>query len=127
MRQTEVDSMHELAVTENLLQLALRHANGCRITDLYVVIGQLSSLIDDSVQFYWDIISEGTPAQYAKLHFRRVPAEMECVACEYRYPLRAEQMACPACGSVQVRLISGDEFYLDAIDVETQSEEQITT
>jgi hydrogenase nickel incorporation protein HypA/HybF len=67
--------MHELSVTQSILEIALRHSHeGHRITDLYLVIGQLSSMIDESVQFYWNIISEGTGAQGAMLHFRRVPA-----------------------------------------------------
>jgi hydrogenase nickel incorporation protein HypA/HybF len=119
--------MHELAVTQSLLQLALSHANGGRVTDLYLVIGQLSSFVDDSVQFYWDIISEGTPAQGAKLHFQRVPAEMECTECQHRYRLSADQMACPLCDSAQVRLVSGDQFYLEAIDVEPEGVEEIPT
>ena len=75
--------MHELAVTENLLALALKHASLVssaadaaaaptpRISSLHIVIGQLSSIIDDSVQFYWDIIAKDTPAQSARLHFQR--------------------------------------------------------
>ena len=42
--------MHELAVTESLLEIAVRHAraqNARRITDLYLVIGQWSSIVDD--------------------------------------------------------------------------------
>ena len=58
--------MHELTVTESLLELALRHAktnDTKRINDLYLVIGQLSSIVDDSVQFYWDIIAKNTLAE----------------------------------------------------------------
>jgi hydrogenase nickel incorporation protein HypA/HybF len=40
------------------------------------VIGRLASIVDDSIQFYWDMISEGTICQGAKLHFKRVPAEL---------------------------------------------------
>jgi hydrogenase nickel incorporation protein HypA/HybF len=119
--------MHELAVTQSLLQLALNHANGGRVTNLYLEIGQLSSFVDDTVQFYWDIISEGTPAQGAKLHFQRVPAEMECLDCEQRYRLSADHLACPNCDGTQVRLVSGDQFYLEAIDVEPESVEEIVT
>ncbi len=57
--------MHELAVTESILEIALRHsgeAGAQRITDLHLVIGELSTIIDESVQFYWDFVSEGTPA-----------------------------------------------------------------
>ncbi len=109
--------MHELAVTENLLNLALTHAGGNRVTDLYIVIGQLSSFIDESVQMYWDIISEGTLAEHSQLHFSRIPAEMKCRDCQYSYPLTADQFACPECGSGQVSLVSGDEFYLDSIEI----------
>ena len=52
--------MHELAVTENILNIALTHAeksDAARITNLYLVIGQLSSVLDDSVQFYWDLLT----------------------------------------------------------------------
>ncbi|MCB9457970.1 MAG: hydrogenase maturation nickel metallochaperone HypA, partial [Anaerolineaceae bacterium] len=55
--------MHELSVTQSILEIALRYGNqnGAKhITHLYLVIGDLSSIVDDSVQFYWDIISRGT-------------------------------------------------------------------
>ena len=71
--------MHELSVTAHLLELAIEHAQGvqaARITDLNLVVGQLSSMIDDSVQFYWEIVSENTIAAGSKLHFRRIPAEL---------------------------------------------------
>lgn len=114
--------MHELAVTRSLLQLALEHAEGGRITDLYIVVGQLSSMVDDSVQFYWNIISEGTPAEDAQLHFERIPAEMQCSECQHRYRLSADQFVCPICGSISVQVVSGSEFYLDAIEVEPQGQ-----
>jgi hydrogenase nickel incorporation protein HypA/HybF len=116
--------MHELSVTEALLSLALEHAQRAqaeRITDVYIVIGQLSAVIDESVQFYWDAISAGTPAAGAALHFRRVPTSLRCQACGHRYAPAAEVLACPACGSVRVRLTSGDELYLEALDVDAPS------
>jgi hydrogenase nickel incorporation protein HypA/HybF len=51
--------MHELAVTENILNIAVQHgtqANAVRVTSLQLVIGQLSSIVDDSVRFYWDAV-----------------------------------------------------------------------
>ena len=114
--------MHELSVTESLLEITLRHAQEAqanRVTDLYIVLGQLSSIVDDSVQFYWDIIAKDTPAGKATLHFRRVPAELKCQVCGHTYAPSAEVLACPDCNSTQVKIIAGEEFYLEAIDVET--------
>jgi hydrogenase nickel incorporation protein HypA/HybF len=113
--------MHELAVTESLLEIALRHAQAQkarRITGLYLVIGQWSSIVDDSVQFYWDIISDGTIAKGATLHFQRVPVVLTCQDCGKEYSPAREEFACPHCGGTHAIVKTGDEFHLEAIDVE---------
>lgn len=114
--------MHELAITENILNLAVSHAEqagASQVTDLYLVIGQLSSIVDDSVQFYWDMVSEGTICAGAALHFERVPAQIQCRACQATYAVPEGMMPCPNCGGVQVTVVQGEEFRLDSIGVET--------
>jgi hydrogenase nickel incorporation protein HypA/HybF len=114
--------MHELPVTESILEIALRYADqagATRITDLNLVIGQLSYFVDDSVQFYWDIIAKDTIAEGARLHFKRIPAQMVCLDCEARYSPYEDTLACPECQSVRVKVVSGDEFRLDSIDIDT--------
>jgi hydrogenase nickel incorporation protein HypA/HybF len=116
--------MHELAVTESILDIAVKYgkqAEATRVTDLYLVIGRLSSLIDDSVQFYWDMISEGTLCAGSKLHFQRVPAEMHCLNCGNDYTLDSELAPCPACDSAKIQVVSGDQFFLDSIEIEKDS------
>ncbi len=113
--------MHELAITESILEITLRHAGqaqASKVTDLYLVIGQLSSIVDDSVQFYWDIISKDTPAEGATLHFRRIPVELVCLNCARRYTPEGEDFACPDCHSEQIKVATGEEFFLESIDVE---------
>jgi hydrogenase nickel incorporation protein HypA/HybF len=114
-------SMHELPVTESILEISLRHANQAgarRITDLYLVIGQLASIVDDSVAFYWDIVAKDTPAEGARLHFRRIETELRCLDCSFRYKPAAFDLACPSCGGQNVKVVAGDEFFLESIDVE---------
>jgi hydrogenase nickel incorporation protein HypA/HybF len=113
--------MHEISVTESILEIATRHAakaSASRITDLYLVIGRLSSIIDDSIQFYWDILSKDTIAEGAKLHFRRIPIKMLCLDCQESYTPDSWDLACPACGSARVKIVAGEEFYVEAIGVE---------
>jgi hydrogenase nickel incorporation protein HypA/HybF len=119
--------MHELPVTESILEIANRHAReagACRVTNLYLVLGQLSSIVDDSIQFYWDIISEGTMAEGAKLHFKRVPAELLCLDCGHRYTIDGEDLACPQCGGAKVKVVAGEDFRLEAVDVEYDEQEK---
>ncbi len=113
--------MHELAVTESILDIAVKYAEQAqarKVTDLYLVMGRLSSIVDDSVQFYWDILSEKTLCEGSKLHFQRVPAQMVCLGCGKEYHLDGDLTPCPSCGSAQVQVTSGDQFFLDSIEIE---------
>ena len=119
--------MHELAITESIINIAVKHAQAAkatRVTDIYVTLGQLSSVVDDSVQFYWDMISEGTLCQGALLHFTRVPARLVCLECGTEYGIEQEMEPCPKCSSFKMKLLSGEEFFLDSIAVEKLEEEK---
>jgi len=112
--------VHELSISQSLLELALQHAEVARarrVTDLHLVIGDLSSVLDDCVQFYWEMISEGTLAAGSRLHFRRVPVQMHCQDCGSNCDLAG---ACPRCGGARLQVTAGDEFYLDSIDIEQE-------
>jgi len=114
--------MHELSVTENILNIASKHANqskAIRVTDIHLVIGTLSSIIDDSVQFYWDILTKETICEGANLHFERVPAELLCLDCNLTYAIQSGLSPCPNCGSVRVNVVAGEEFWLESIEIET--------
>jgi hydrogenase nickel incorporation protein HypA/HybF len=117
--------MHELAVTESVLEIATRHARqagAVRVTDIHIVIGRLSSIVDDSVQFYWDFVTENTICAGSKLHFERKPARLVCMDCKKEFSLEDDLIPCPYCSSPYTRVIAGEEFYLDAIEVEGEQE-----
>lgn len=114
--------MHELPVTENILEIALRHAsqaNAKKITELNLVIGQLSSIIDDSIQFYWDIIAKDTIAEGARLNFQRIPTRMTCLECLTEFAPQDDDFNCPGCNSNHIKITAGEEFYLESIQIDT--------
>ena len=115
--------MHELAVTESILQIVLQSAeeNGAtKVTDISLTIGALSSIVDDSVQFYWDHISKGSIAEEAKLHFNRILAKLKCQNCGNEFQLIEELTPCPNCQSINLQIIAGEEFQVDAIEIEKE-------
>jgi hydrogenase nickel incorporation protein HypA/HybF len=114
--------MHELPITESVLEIATRHAelaNAKRITEINLVIGELASIVDDSVQFYWDIIAKDTIAEGARLYFRRVPARMNCLDCQADFTPGGDGYACPECGGYHLQIVAGREFFVESIDIET--------
>lgn len=110
--------MHELSVTQSVLDIALKNAGARKVKQINLVIGQFSSIVDDSVQFYWDIISKDTSAEGSLLHFERIPGEMTCQNCGYVFRPTDESFDCPSCSSPFVRITKGEEFQVDSIDVE---------
>jgi len=113
--------MHELAITQGILDLVLEHAakaGAARVTAIDVVVGELSGYVPDSIQFYWDALSEGTAARGATLRFRRVPLRFACEACGALFAPNGRDFNCTACGGARVRVAGGRELRVEAIDVE---------
>lgn len=113
--------MHELPVAQNILEIGLKHAreaNAHKITKIHLVIGQFSSIIDDSILFYWDLISKGTLAEGSVITFKRIPAQFECLDCHATVDWDQIQGECPHCHSARLKLLTGTEFFIESIEVE---------
>ena len=113
--------MHELAITQSILDIALRYAqkaNANKVVGIQIIIGNLSSVVDDSVQFYWDTIARDTIAESAILHFERIQTEMVCQDCSTTFHPTDEMFTCPGCQSSRVKVTRGEELRVESIDVE---------
>lgn len=110
--------MHELSLTQTLLDLALEHARGKRVVAVDLLLGEFSDERPEAIRFHWDDLAKGTPAEGAELRFQPVPAEMKCLDCEEVFHPGEEAAECPNCKSFHVRLLSGGDIRLSGIEVE---------
>ncbi len=113
--------MHELGITENILQIALEHAEKAgakRIRRIHLVLGELSSIVDESVRFYFDFFSKGTPAEDAQLVFQKLPARFRCQSCSQEFEFQNGDWTCPVCQAPGLKIITGREFYMESIEVD---------
>jgi hydrogenase nickel incorporation protein HypA/HybF len=113
--------MREDNATRGILDRAMQQARGkgaSRITDVYVAVGAISNYSEEPVRLCWGELSKGTIAEGARLHFRRIEAELQCMACFTRYRPEGEEIRCPQCGSSGAKVLAGEEFYMEALDVE---------
>ncbi|MGD0274622.1 MAG: hydrogenase maturation nickel metallochaperone HypA [Syntrophales bacterium] len=117
------DVMHELAVTESILNVVLKHANSNKVTKVVGInlrIGELSDLQNEWVQRYFDYLSKGTLAEGALLKIERSPIVFKCQSCGSEFQTSfgpGKDVSCPQCGSTNVTLIRGREFFIKDIEV----------
>ena len=110
--------MRERHVIQSILAKALlkMRETGKRPKRLQLALGEISELDQTFIQQQWDELSQGTPAERARLDFRSIKAEVQCMACFQKYHPVDGKIHCPYCGSFGAKILSGEEFYLDLIE-----------
>ncbi len=115
--------MHELQVTERILDIALSHVAGHEVSRILVIhlrIGKLSDLEDEWIQRYFDYLSRGTLAENARLAIERAPIVLCCDSCSHSFEVKREDLGeagCPECGDSRCQLVSGREYYVENMEV----------
>jgi len=113
--------MHELGVTENIVNVALakaREAQASKVIQINLVIGELSGFVPDCIQFYFDSLSKDTIVEGAVLHFESVSTQLRCRNCSAIFHPEDTQWSCPECQGQSVEISKGREFYIDSLEVE---------
>ncbi|ADH61309.1 hydrogenase nickel insertion protein HypA [Thermoanaerobacter mathranii subsp. mathranii str. A3] len=113
--------MHELSVTQSLVDMVLEEAQKReikKVTKVTIVIGELTGLESESIQFYFGVLSENTVAEGAELVFKKIKAQFKCGQCGNIFERVNFTFNCPVCGSTGVLVDKGKEFYIESIEVE---------
>ena len=115
-------NMREYEATQIVLKKSIQQVvNPKRITNVHLALGEMAELDQSLIQQHWLELSKGTPAEQARLHFRLIKAEVQCMACFSKYFPLDGRIHCPYCGSYGAKILSGEEFYLESIELDDQS------
>ncbi|MGQ0678827.1 MAG: hydrogenase maturation nickel metallochaperone HypA/HybF [Actinomycetota bacterium] len=110
--------MHELSLTSAIQATVEKHAAGRQVTVVNVLVGKLRQVVPDSLSFYWGVVTRGTLIEGAELNLQIVPALLRCDGCENEWEPDFPTFRCPFCVTGQVKVLSGEEFLVDSIEVE---------
>ncbi len=113
--------MHEYGLTKQIVSIinqAARDNGAARVSAAFLVIGENTSIIPESVQMYYDMIARGTPAEGAKLNVRMVKVEMHCPQCGKNFVRPRFSFACPICGTLGSPTEVGNECYVESVELE---------
>jgi hydrogenase nickel incorporation protein HypA/HybF len=110
--------MHEMSITQGIIEICEQHAGGRRVLSLNVEIGELSSVVPDAVEFCFEACSRGTLLEGARLNIVRVPGRGHCLDCATDTPLTTAFGSCTRCGGYRVTIESGEEMRVREIEVD---------
>jgi hydrogenase nickel incorporation protein HypA/HybF len=113
--------VHELSVSSAIVDTAVRHAAGRRVTAVNVRLGRLRQVVGASLEFYFELVSRETVCEGARLNQEVVAAEVRCADCAHAWELEMPIFRCPRCASTDVTVLSGEELEVSSIEVEEVS------
>lgn len=131
--------MHELSVASAIVETALRHAGGRKVTVVDVRIGRLRQVVPDSLSFYFDIVTRDTDCEGAEMRIEHVDSRLRCPACWNEWdpappPLATHEdpsqlseappplpsFRCETCGEPG-EVLTGGELEVESIEVSDRS------
>jgi hydrogenase nickel incorporation protein HypA/HybF len=110
--------MHELSVTTAVVDTAVRHAAGRRVTKVHLLVGRLRQVVPSSLAFYWGIVTRETVCEGAQLVQEVVPARLRCETCGWAWEVEDPAFRCPCCEGASVEIVQGGELEVESIEVE---------
>jgi hydrogenase nickel incorporation protein HypA/HybF len=108
--------MHELSVTQSVVDAAIAHAAGARVVSVNLVVGRLSGVVPDAMRFCFELLTEGTLLHGARLAIEEPAGLAHCDACDSEFTLADLVLLCP-CGSADVRILAGRELSITSLEV----------
>jgi hydrogenase nickel incorporation protein HypA/HybF len=112
--------VHELSVSAAVVDTAVRHAAGRKVTSVHLRVGALRQVVPDSLAFYFEIVARDTLCEGAVLELELIAARLRCASCETEWEADAPAFRCPGCAGGDVSVVCGDELEVETIDVEQQ-------
>lgn len=115
--------MHEVSIAlgmvDELMRIARRN-NAEKITHVKLKIGKMSGIVTDSLIFAFDAVKLDHPLlSTAEISVEEVPLVYECNECRKQIETDALSFpSCPACGSYNVKIVSGEEQHIASVEVE---------
>lgn len=110
--------MHELAIVEALLETVIPKAEqggAKKILEVNFHIGEMSGIVPSCIHEYFALAGKGTIAEGAKLNLKTVPARIRCNTCGYTGIPDKKNYCCPECQSLDFKLTSGREYYIESL------------
>lgn len=120
--------MHEMALcTEvvNVVETTAQEAGAIKVNNISMVIGEMRDIIIDLFDGFFHYLTKDTIAEDASVIFTTMPATLRCHECGCVFPVdlhATDVVSCPTCDCHDYELATGNEFFIESIDITTADE-----
>ncbi|HEY3732487.1 MAG TPA: hydrogenase maturation nickel metallochaperone HypA [Streptosporangiaceae bacterium] len=108
--------MHEFAIIEGVVDQVTQRLPDAKVTCVRLEIGALSGVVPDALLFCFDLATEGTNMQGARLEITETAGRCQCRACGAEYEPDGQILLCP-CGSAEAQVLAGQELMITSVQV----------
>ena len=113
--------MHEMGIANSILDgvaAELRRRPGARAIKVGVRIGQFAGVDPDALRFAFEALTIDTDFAGLQLDVEYTAGRSRCHGCGQQFEISNYELLCPACGSMVIERISGDELEFKYLEVE---------
>ena len=108
--------MHEAGFCHGVLHAVEDRAAGRQVARIGVRVGSLHRIVPAAFEQSFQMMAAGGVADGAATEVTIVPARGSCGSCGRDFASVDPPIACPQCGSLEVRASGGDELTLEWVE-----------
>jgi len=113
--------MHELSIALNIVEIAeenVAQSNLHSITEIKLVVGKLSGVVYEALEFAMDEAVKNTILEDAKITITRISGKAKCDSCAHEFDVEDIYTPCPKCQSFMNEIIQGNELRVESLIAE---------
>jgi len=106
-----------MSLAESIVQIledAAREQGYVRVRTVWLEIGQLACVEQESLRFCFDLVTRDGIAHRARLEIIEMAGQGRCLECLAEMPMAAPYGVCPVCGSLRQPKFAGNRRRPDA-------------
>jgi hydrogenase nickel incorporation protein HypA/HybF len=108
--------MHELAVTQSVVDTITERTSGARVTLVRLEVGKLSGVVPDALAFCFELVARGRRWKAPGLEISEPPGRAHCRGCDAEFTVDQPILLC-GCGSADVEVLAGQELRIRSVEV----------
>ncbi|MEZ5798352.1 MAG: hydrogenase maturation nickel metallochaperone HypA [Paracoccaceae bacterium] len=112
--------MHEMSLAEGIRTIVHDQARAHgfqRVTVLRLEIGRFAGVEKPALEFAFDVVMRGSPAEGARLEMIDLPGKALCYDCAKTVEISDRLDPCPECGGGRLIPQGGDEMRIKDMEV----------